>query len=80
MNCCIRAYYVYKEVWEATAEESSLCERKPENVSDRYVVSVKKEVTIMGHLPRKVSWGVFAVLVTERYYRMYSNRAQEIFS
>jgi len=48
MNCCIQAYYVYKEVWEATAEESSLCEREPENVSDR---SVKKEVTIMGHLP-----------------------------
>ena len=51
MNCCIQAYYVYKEVWEATVGESSLCERKPENVSDRYVVSVKKEVTIMGHLP-----------------------------
>ena len=51
MNCCIQAYYVYKEVWEATAEESSLCEREPENVSDQYVVSVKKEVTIMGHLP-----------------------------
>ena len=32
-----------------------MCEREPENTSDRYVVAVKKEGTIMGHLSRKVS-------------------------
>ena len=35
--------------------ESLVCERDPENASDRYAVAVKKEGTIMGHLPRKVS-------------------------
>ena len=35
--------------------ESLVCERDPENASDRYAVAVKKEGTIIGHLPRKVS-------------------------
>ena len=34
--------------------ESLVCERDPENASDRYAVAVKKEGTIMGHLPQKV--------------------------
>ena len=33
-----------------------ICEREPENASDRYAVAVKKEGTIIGHLPRKLSW------------------------
>ena len=35
--------------------ELLVCERDPENASDRYAVAVKKEGTIMGHFPRKVS-------------------------
>ena len=55
-KCCIRGYHVYKEVWEAVVEESLVCEREPENASDRYVVAVKKPPgTIIGNLPRKVS-------------------------
>ena len=54
-NCCIRGYYEYKEVWEVKVVESLGCEREPENASFPYVVAVKKEGNIMGHLPRKVS-------------------------
>ena len=55
---CIRGYHVdlYKEVWEAAVGELLVCEREPENASDRYAVAVKKG-TITGHLPRKVSRG-----------------------
>ena len=42
-NCCIRGYHVYKEVWEAAVGEALVCEREPENASDRYAVAVKKE-------------------------------------
>ena len=40
---------------EAVVGESLVCERDPENASDRYAVAVKNEGTIIGHLPRKVS-------------------------
>ena len=52
-NCCVRGYH---EVWEAAVGESLVCKREPKNASDRYIVAVKKEGTIMGHLPQKVSW------------------------
>ena len=35
--------------------ESLVCERESENASNRHAVATKKEGTIMGHLPRKVS-------------------------
>jgi len=44
-KCCIRSYHVYKEVWEAAVEESSVCKREPKNASDRYDVAVKKELS-----------------------------------
>ena len=46
-NCCTRDYhiqFVYEEVWGAAVEES-VCEREPENASDRYAVSVRKELS-----------------------------------
>ena len=32
-----------------------MCEREPRNSTDRYAVAVKKDGTIIGHLPRKIS-------------------------
>ena len=49
---------------------------RPENASDRYAVAAKKEENIGS----KGIAGGFAVFAMGRYYRMYSNRAQEIFS
>lgn len=46
---------MYKEVWEAGVGEVLTCEREPDNASDRYAVAVKKEGTIVGHLPRKLT-------------------------
>ena len=43
MVCCVRGYHVYKEKWEAVAEEVLMCEREPHNSLDRYAVAVKKQ-------------------------------------
>ena len=52
--CCVRVYHVYREIWEAAVGEVLICEREPDNASDRYAVAVKTEGTIVGHLPRKM--------------------------
>ena len=53
--CSVRGYHVYREVWEAAVGEVLACEREPRNAEDKYAVAVKKDGTIVGHLPRKVS-------------------------
>ena len=54
------------------------CERDPENASDRYAVAVKKELSMDIRLERHR--GSLFLRRGGIYYRMYSNRAQEIFS
>ena len=49
-NCWIQGYPVYKEIGKAVVGEALVCKREPENTSDRYAVTVKKEGTITGHL------------------------------
>ena len=51
----VRGYHVYKDVWEAAIGEVLVCEREPRNAEDRYAVAVKKDETIVGHLPRNLS-------------------------
>ena len=64
---------------EAVVGESLVCERDPENASNRYGVAVKKRNYHRTFASKGIA-SVFAVFATVRYYRMYSNRAQEIFS
>ena len=54
------------------------CERDPENASDRYTVAVKKELPSDICLERHC--GLLFLRRGGSYYRMYSNRAQEIFT
>ena len=42
-------------IWTAALGEIVDCRREPRNPKDRYAVSVVKNDTIIGHLPRKVS-------------------------
>ena len=44
-NCCIRGYHLYEEVLGAAVGESLVCEREPENTSDRYAVTVRRELS-----------------------------------
>ena len=52
---CIRGYHVYKGIWNAAIGEVLVCEREPHNVEDRYAIAVKKDETVIGHLPRNLS-------------------------
>ena len=53
--CCVRGYHIYREIWAAAVGEVLVCEREQRNAADRYAVAVKKDGTVIGHLPRKVS-------------------------
>ena len=54
-NSCVHGYHVYKDIWNAVIGEELVCEREPDNKSDRYAVAVRKDRIIIGHLPRKIS-------------------------
>ena len=41
--------------WDAIIGEELPCERETGNERDRYAVAIKKDGTIIGHLPRKIS-------------------------
>ena len=47
----ICGYHIYKKVWAATVGEALVCEIEPKLSSDRYAVAVRKERTIIEHLP-----------------------------
>ena len=50
-NSCVFGYHIYKDIWDAVIGEELLCEREPDNRSDRYAVAIKKD----GIIPRKIS-------------------------
>ena len=52
---CVHGFYVYCNVWEVAIGEVLDCEREPGNAKDWYPVAVKKDATVIGHLPRKIS-------------------------
>ena len=43
IECYIRSYHVYKEVWTALTGEEVICSRESENATDRYTVAVIKK-------------------------------------
>ena len=54
-NSCVRGYHIYKNVWVAVIGEELQCERELANEHHRYAVAVRKDGTIIGHLPRAIS-------------------------
>ena len=54
-NSCVRGYHVYKDIWDAVIGEELVCEREPDNRSNRYAVAIRKDGIIIGYLPYKIS-------------------------
>ena len=52
---CIRANHIYSFVWDAVTGEELECQRERGSAADIYAVAVKKDSTIVGNLPRKIS-------------------------
>ena len=51
----VMGYHVYQDIWEATNGEILECCKEMENAFDPFVVCVKKDAVIVGHVPRKIS-------------------------
>ena len=50
----VKEYHVYKNIWKPTVKEEQEeleTEMEPDNVMDKYAVCVKKNTSIVGHLP-----------------------------
>ena len=52
---CIRGHHIYYPVWTSYVEEQLVCIREPLNSIDRFAVAVKKDDSVVGHLPKKIS-------------------------
>ena len=42
IECCIRGYHVYRDIWEAAVDEELVCRPERSNAHDRYAVAVMK--------------------------------------
>ena len=51
----VRGHHVYKSVWHPVLGEQLTLERENSNSHDRHAVSVMKDGTIVGHVPRELS-------------------------
>ena len=47
----VKGYHVYKNIWKPTVNEELETETEPDNVMDKYTVCVKKNTSVVGHLP-----------------------------
>ena len=52
---CIRGHHIYYPVWTSYVGEQLVCVREPLNSVDRFAVAVKKDDSVVGHLPKKIS-------------------------
>ena len=53
---------------DAAVGETLVCKREAENTFDRYTVAVKKEGTIIGHFPQKLSRVCLLFLRYRKYF------------
>ncbi len=55
LESMIRGYHVYKDIWLAVDGQVLQSRRETSNGHDPFAVSVVKDSTVVGHLPRKIS-------------------------
>ena len=56
VDSVVRAFHVYKDVWNPVVGETLICEKEFGNLHDPYAVSVVRgSGIIVGHVPRKIS-------------------------
>ena len=62
IDAYVKGYHVYKNIWKPTVSEELETEMEPDNVMDKYAVCIKKNTSIVGHLPLGKS-GKFAKMI-----------------
>ena len=55
MASIVRGHHVYKSVWHPVLGEQLTLERGNSNSHNRHALSVMKDGTIIGHVPRELS-------------------------
>jgi len=52
----IREYYVYQSIWDAAIDGKNLeCFREVGNIHDPLAVAIRKDDSVVGHVPRAIS-------------------------
>ena len=59
----VRGYHVYKDIWAAEIGSELPCFTEPHNRGDRYAVAVMDSTSIVGHVPRKISYICYIFLL-----------------
>ena len=59
VDSSVKGYHEYKSIWTPKIGEILSTERESGNLEDKYMVCVKKENEIVGHLPLEID-GKFA--------------------
>ena len=52
----LRQYHVYKDIWATVYGEELPCETEAGNRVDAFAVAVMKDGTVVGHIPKKISF------------------------
>ena len=55
LQSVVTGHHIYKSVWSPTIGETLALEREEDNVHDRYAVTVIRNESIVGHMPRSIS-------------------------
>ena len=64
-DSCVRGYHIYRSIWDPSLGETYPCERELDNEYDKFAVAVKRDSTIVGHIPIKISQPVSIFLTKE---------------
>lgn len=52
---CIRGFHVYRNIWTPYEGEELTTKRETDNLFDKYAISVLKDDTVVGHVPKEIS-------------------------
>ena len=52
---CVRGCYIYSDIWNPNVGDILNCEWESGNPIDSYAVAIKSGVSVIGHIPRKLS-------------------------
>ena len=52
---CVRGYHIYKDGWSPVRDEILVCQCETGNTHDPYAVKVTNSISIVGHLPKKIT-------------------------
>ena len=59
VESCVRGFHVYQDIWMPSTRERLPCKTEDMNPMDPYMVTIKKRMEVIGHVPHKISAACF---------------------